>query len=107
MTKLRLAAYLKICWIERGQEPGSSTCTSRSTRTCVKVCTIPLGQRISIVASASTFPKPKCTRGSLADRYELDVVTVAHCEPHAVVNFTTAPIPSRLLLWPVRRSDSQ
>ena len=32
----------------------------------------------------------------------LEVVTVAHCEPHAVVSFTTAPIPSRLLLCPVR-----
>ena len=41
---------------------GSSTASTRSPEIFLSVCTVPLGQRISIDCAAPSLPSPKCAR---------------------------------------------
>jgi len=63
-----LASARKVRQLVSFAPEGSSIFTNRSPGTLLKFCTIPLGHRISILFASVFWPKPKCTRLSLAER---------------------------------------
>src|SRR5579863_9671845 len=78
------------CPIQCGAPP-SSTVRIRSAARFSRVCTAPPGQRIVILRTVFSSPRPKWSRGSLLERYEPSAWQCRNSLRVAVSSVTSAP----------------